>query len=377
MPGNVFSNAIGTIAAFFHINDKALVADINDVTFRQIDPADGTVGDRTGISAATLHLEGTGEDGDLFVVSNSVAGYFKADTQSVPDRFTPDVVEEILPVGTITGIVEGRLSVSSTEPVADGTATDAIYFVPFGGSHISLWDSLSANWRIFEFSALTLNINPLTASNVYDVYAYIDSGDAAVEVDDTPWTDNQTPNATDLQDGVIVKSGDPTRRLIGSFYMVSDAECIDTEGKRYLYNLYNQVPRKLYYATSDNFWNSSGGTWQGWNSVTTTQVSVLTRNPSRALSLSCSLVAGLITGGTGGGAISIFRDALVGTGAIQGAIYLPAGEVLAQITAFLDEIPPVGYHEYLAVERDNGGGCGFYGTDGATRTAGLTGSTWA
>lgn len=49
-----------------------------------------------------------------------------------------------------------------------------------------------------------------------------------------------------MQDGVLVKSGDPTRLYLGTIYTTSATTTESSEAKRYVWNYYNQVTGRLF-----------------------------------------------------------------------------------------------------------------------------------
>jgi hypothetical protein len=137
-----------------------------------------------------------------------------------------------------------RLSLTPGVPVttADVAASSTLYCVPYVGSRISLYSG--GAWGNYASAEFSLALSGLTSGKPYDVWAYLSAGTPALEV--LVWT-NDTTRATALayQDGVLVKSGDATRRYLGSFYSTSTTETADTGEKRYLYNYYNRVEREL------------------------------------------------------------------------------------------------------------------------------------
>lgn len=85
----------------------------------------------------------------------------------------------------------------------------------------------------------------LPPSQMYDVWGYLSSG--ALKLELLAWT-NDTTRATALavQNGVDVKTGDATRRLLGSIRMTTVAgQAEDSLLRRYLSNRYNAEPRPM------------------------------------------------------------------------------------------------------------------------------------
>lgn len=166
----------------------------------------------------------------------------------------------------------GRLTLTTVTPVttADVTAATNIYFTPYMGNSIALYDG-SATWSLFTFAELTLGITA-TTSTMHDVFAYNNAGVVALEA--LAWT-NDTTRATALvkQDGVLVKSGATTRRYIGSYRTTTaSGQTEDSYAKRYVYNYYNRVKRPMYAIESTATWNYSTASFRQANGATTNQL---------------------------------------------------------------------------------------------------------
>lgn len=169
----------------------------------------------------------------------------------------------------------GRLTLTSGTAVttADVTGATNIYFTPFGGNSIALYDG-SANWALFNFTELTLGV-AATTNTMYDVFAYNNAGVVALEA--TAWT-NDTTRATALttQNGVLVKTGATTRRYLGSYRTTgSSGQTEDSFLKRYLWNYYNRVLRPLFVIDTTNTWTYSTAAWRQTNNSTANQVDMV------------------------------------------------------------------------------------------------------
>lgn len=139
----------------------------------------------------------------------------------------------------------GRLTLTTGVPVttSDVTAATTIYYTPYVGNYISLYDG-STTWNTLSFTQLSIAV-PNTANTIYDVFCYNNSGTPTLEL--TAWT-NDTTRATALiyQDGVYVKTGATTRRFLGSFRTTgSSGQTEDSLVKRYVWNYYNRVVRSM------------------------------------------------------------------------------------------------------------------------------------
>ena len=164
-------------------------------------------------------------------------------------------------------VADGRLTLTSGVPVttADVTGATNIYYTPYKGNNIGLFDGAST-WSIIGFTEKTLALGTLTAGLPYDVFAYNNSGTVVLEL--LAWT-SATARATALvyQNGILVKSGTTTRRYLGTFYTTGTTTTEDSAAKRYVWNYYNRVGRTLYFAdaTSHSYTTAA---WRAWNNST-------------------------------------------------------------------------------------------------------------
>lgn len=151
--------------------------------------------------------------------------------------------------------VQGRLTLSSGTPVTstDVTSATTVYFTPFSGNKIALFDG-TGTWNDISFTEKSLSV-PAAANTVYDVFAYNDAGTVSIEA--TAWTNiSSRATALVLQNGVLVKSGSTTRRYLGSFGTTSIAGQVeDSLAKRFLWNYYNRVERPMQALEATNSWS--------------------------------------------------------------------------------------------------------------------------
>jgi len=161
-------------------------------------------------------------------------------------------------------VCQGRLTLTTGVPVttADVTAAATLYFTPYNGNAVGLFDG--TYWDILSFTELSLDISGYTASKPYDIWLYNNSGTAAL--DSTIWTDGVT-RATELttQDGIYVKTGAADRRYLGTIYINSSGgQTDDSVLKRNVWNYYNRKWRRLYVVeATGHTYNST--TLRNWN----------------------------------------------------------------------------------------------------------------
>lgn len=96
------------------------------------------------------------------------------------------------------GTCEGRLTLTTAVPVttADVTSSSHLYFTPYTGSRIALYDG-SAGWKMYTFSEIDTTLSGLNPGGIYDVFAYDSGGNVTIET--VAWTDtNGLVNSTSV-----------------------------------------------------------------------------------------------------------------------------------------------------------------------------------
>jgi hypothetical protein len=171
--------------------------------------------------------------------------------------------------------VAGRLTLTSGLPVTTANVTAAInvYFTPYMGNQISLYDG-SSQWNSFTFTELAIAV-PGTTNTIYDVFIYDNTGTPTLEL--TAWTNDTTrATALTLQDGVYVKSGATTRRYLGSFRTTAvSGQTEDSLTKRWLWNYYNRVDRLMLRNEATTSWTYTSATFRQSNNSAANQLDFL------------------------------------------------------------------------------------------------------
>ena len=242
-------------------------------------------------------------------------------------------------------IANGRLTLTSGLPVttADVTAATTVYFTPYLGNQIALFDG-SATWNTLTFAELSFSV-PATTSTMYDVFAFNNSGVVAL---DTPlaWT-NDTTRATALvlQNGVYVKSGATTRRYIGSFRTTTvSGQTEDSLAKRYVWNYNNRVNRPMKAIDSTSSWTYTSLTFRQADANTANQLDMV-------IGVSEDLVIAFVNGVASQGGASL--QMTVGLGINSTSTNSAITRVSSLITTGGGAYHAVGnYVGYLAVGRN-------------------------
>jgi predicted secreted protein len=230
-------------------------------------------------------------------------------------------------------LAQGRLTPTSGTPIlsSDVTGAAALYFTPYGGDQIGLYNGSS--WTTTQFAETSLSLTGLTPNRLYDIFGYSNSGTLALEA--LGWTAPATGTITGVtnasppvvsstntlavdniitiagvvgatgvngasfrvsavsgstitlstlagvavgapgvwssggtwyqqdqtslgratalvyQNGILVKSGDATRRYLGTIRIQptsvgAGGQTEDSELRRFIYNQYNQIIHELY-----------------------------------------------------------------------------------------------------------------------------------
>lgn len=120
-------------------------------------------------------------------------------------------------------ISQGRLTLTSNTPVLSSNVTNAttLYYTPYTGSQISIWDG--SKWSLRTFTELSLSLSGLPANTNYDVFIYDNNGTLTLEA--VAWSDSGAgtsarASALSFLNGVRVKTSDK-RKYLGSFRTTS------------------------------------------------------------------------------------------------------------------------------------------------------------
>jgi hypothetical protein len=98
----------------------------------------------------------------------------------------------------------------------------------------------------------------------YDIFALLSSGAAALA--SLAWTDNTTrATALTYLDGRLVKSGDTGKLYLGTVRLSGSAAAEDSVSRRYVWNMYNRVPRHLYVTEATDTWTYTTDAWRAAN----------------------------------------------------------------------------------------------------------------
>ena len=246
-------------------------------------------------------------------------------------------------------VVGGRITGVSGSAVADTTATTSIYYTPYLGNQIGLYDGTS--WTLVTFTETALALGIDTASTVYDLFVWSNSGTLALER--LAWA-SATARATALttQDGILVKSGDPTRRYRGTYRTTAaPGTTADSPRQRLIWNNENRVARPMRVLEATDSWTYQTATYRQANGSTTNQVELVQGIAECAVSLSLTVIVSN-TAANVSTIVAIGEDATTGpaTGSVGFLMDSQVAPLRYQVSARLDKSPAIGYHFYPWLE---------------------------
>jgi hypothetical protein len=274
----------------------------------------------------------------------------------------------------------GRLSLTSATPVtvSDVTTGIVLYYTPYQNNRIDLY--AGSSWRPFLFSELSASVpaNTLTAGTPRDVFVYLSGSTPTLEVG-ANWTNSTTRStALALQDGVWVKSGDVTRRYVGTICGAFGGTVYmeDSAAYRLVWNAYNQVNRVLAITDATSNWAYNTATWRQARATSSNRVAFVNGLAGTYCSVT---VTGILSNGTSlqGGLVGASYDTTGASTAMPGGAQRSftirsgtAGQVVSGV-ATNTGYPDVGFHVINWVEIGTGTGTN---TWYSSSSAGLLGS---
>lgn len=295
---------------------------------------------------------------------------------------------------------QGRLSLATATPVmvTDQAAKTSIYYTPYKGSSVPIYNGSA--WSMTTFTEITLALDSDSghtgyhqSGKIFDLFIYSDSGTLRL-VSGPAWT-NDTTRATALEyvNGILMNAASMTARFgsasgntvtvaqdrgtyVGTFYASANGTTTWEIGgdaangdpiKLYLWNAYNRVAVDFSCHDTTDSWNYSTSTWRSKNGS----------NDNRA-----SFVRGLEEDGVS--AINAIMYGKTVAGAARWGIALDATNTFTVNTqsnntvttpgaAYFSQNPGLGFHYLQAVEWDNAAGTTtWYGDNAGANRHGLT-----
>lgn len=160
----------------------------------------------------------------------------------------------------------GRLGGTSGAPFYTPTqpSISTLYYTPAIHDRITLY--YGSLWQTFQFTEASLAVGGLSANSLHDIFGYWTGSALALEA--VAWSSSgagTSARATAIgqSNGIWVKSGDATRRFLGTIYKGSTVTS-DEPTYRRIWNMYNQIHKPWIFADGTSHAYATG-TWRNWN----------------------------------------------------------------------------------------------------------------
>ena len=207
----------------------------------------------------------------------------------------------------------------------------------------------------------------MAADKNIDIWIYDNAGVLTLAY--TEWS-NAILRATALtrQDGVLVKTGAPAYRYLGTVRTIAagGATC-DTKLKRLVWNFYHRIERSFLVTEATDSWTyATNNTWRSLNNSTSNRIEFLIGVDESLVKFSAYVLAE--NSGNNGIAIGICLDNTNANNAnlTRGMKGLTNPENTQWYSADYFDRPGIGYHFLQIVELSGGGTTTFYGDKGAS-----------
>lgn len=323
----------------------------------------------------TPRIPGDGDKGDIVISSNGTVYTIDAASITTAKLANSSVTSQKLAFSNAR-IADGRLTTESSVPVSTGnrTSQSTIYYAPYVGNNISLYNTTSSAWETINFTQAQLSLVVATGNN-YDVFGFNNNGVLALELS-TAWTNSTTrsENLT-LLNGVLVKSTNNSRRYLGTIRSTGTNTIEDSLSRRFVWNANNRVLRRVATFTSAASWTYGGAAWRNLNNESTCRVEIISGSNDPVIDLFGGvLITSAVVNAQIIYSLGMSKNAaLPTTGTRYGVTNLAYHN---HITAKFVDNTTVGYHFYAPqeyVENGNVQAPQLYGGNSSSYFAGIQG----
>lgn len=162
----------------------------------------------------------------------------------------------------------GRLALNNSNPISHtDTTSSVLYFIPYFGNQISLYNTNQQMWDTYTFDTLSLSLSGMISDYNYDIFIYLNNN--VLTLEKIQWTNNSTrSNTLVLTNGIPLQSGSLNKRYIGSIRSISSNQTEDSSSRRFVFNINNQILKPLYcYDTTNHTYTSN--TARPYRNITT------------------------------------------------------------------------------------------------------------
>lgn len=266
---------------------------------------------------------------------------------------------------------EFRISTSEFDPFSL-SESNLLYFVPFGGNSITLYNG--ATWDVLASDRVSLNTSGVVSGSNYDVFAYNNAGALALELS-AAWTDDTTrADSLTRVDGTLTKTADSTRRYVGTVRSKSSGYVggnFSFLGEVYVWNFYNRLPLAARIVESTDTWTyiNPNSAWRQVRASTANSIKIVTGDPTLVTVRATGLA---YVGATGAGNMAAVGVGVDSTTANSAQVYggnPNSTSLFMTLTAEYKGYPGIGYRPIYWLETGVGGAVTytFAGDSGGTQ----------
>jgi len=305
-----------------------------------------------------------GDKGDILVTSTGTV--WTVDSSAITTNkiansaITP---AKISFANSLSSVCGGRLSLSTT---MSNTTGSILYYLPYNGNSISLYNTSTLSWEVFDFSQISINLSGLVSSRNYDVFVFNDSGTLSLEL--SAWSsDSARTNNLTTQNGVYLLSSNLSRRYVGTVRTISTNSIADTESQRFVWNVNNRISRRINRASPSGPWTYNGTSWRSLSGTITSieLVCGLSSSLNGAIDLTAAvLFTAAQTSPTILYQLGVAKNTST-TPLISSRVQNYNDAANAYLQSRLVDNVDLGYHYYYPVEKTNGATISSYSMFGA------------
>jgi len=256
----------------------------------------------------------------------------------------------------LAGLCQLRLSLvaGSPYPLQDVAGAGTVYITPAGGNCVSLYTG--GGWRVYTAAEMAVSLEGLGAAQLADLFLYESGGALCTQL--VAWSSGQA-RAVELArlDGVLVQSGEPARRYLGTLRTTTAGVTEDSHTSRLVFNAANRAPRLL--ELLDNSAHTyTNPAYRPWNNSTAMRLQFVLGVVEEPVAVQI----GLWKSGSGYGQVSVGLDA-TNAAEIAGAFAQgdPGAARYLWSQEALDPPPAPGYHFLQAIEYGNATSASYQG----------------
>jgi len=324
-----------------------------------------------------------------------------AAAQTDVDDLATDIATLSSSLQNLVSVPQGRLTLTSgaAVSVSDISAATAIYYTPYIGHQIPIWDGTQFTLRTFAELTLTLSASHL-ANTIYDVFVFLDgatttigtgpawntstagsgargsgAGTTELERKNGLWTNK---NAMTMRNGGTTYAVEANKATyVGSIYMdgtngqISAHVTFGQSRKWGVWNAYNRLPIKVKAGDSTASWDYRTAVIRQQNGTAGNKITVFTGLPEEFISLELEGRVSLTLDAGGTSATGFLGIGWNSTSAYSGKYAnfqqsLPASSVTAhEMTAKHIQTPFIGIGNANMLETGAAGAnvCNYIGTE--------------